>query len=267
MTYRQAIFLAAAAIGVAAVTSIVVGRARQPNRKPTSAAARQAAVAGTTSNRPAAHRANRPTDPAGRLPSVLIRDVPHEHQKPDFCGEACAAMILRKLGRPVDQDYVFDCSGLDPLKARGCYTRELAAALKKIGFKAGPVWYKLKTAKSAEQLEAQWRSLHADLVDGVASIVCMHFDQRPGATEHFRLVLGYDAGRDEIIYHEPATADGAYRRMARATFLKLWPLKYATDTWTLVRIPLRPGWTGATGVSPVPGGQSHGQDARGTQCR
>jgi hypothetical protein len=53
--------------------------------------------------------------------------------------------------------------------------------------------------------------------------------------------LGYDAATDEIIYHEPAEANGAYRRMARTTLLKLWPLKYASDTWTLIRFPLRPG--------------------------
>ena len=37
----------------------------------------------------------------------------------------------------------------------------------------------------------------------------------PDTTEHFRLVLGYDAETDEVIYHEPAEADGAYRRMPR----------------------------------------------------
>ena len=30
-----------------------------------------------------------------RYASVLIRDVPHVRQKPDFCGEACAEMLLR----------------------------------------------------------------------------------------------------------------------------------------------------------------------------
>ena len=31
------------------------------------------------------------------LKSVLIKDVPHVTQKPDFCGEACAEMFLTKL--------------------------------------------------------------------------------------------------------------------------------------------------------------------------
>ncbi len=66
--------------------------------------------------------------PAG-YQSVLIRDVPFVRQKPDFCGEACAAAFLQKLGYAVDQNWVFNQSGLDPLLARGCYTKELAAAL------------------------------------------------------------------------------------------------------------------------------------------
>jgi len=35
---------------------------------------------------------------------VLIAEVPHVRQKPDFCGEACAEMMLRKLGHELDQD-------------------------------------------------------------------------------------------------------------------------------------------------------------------
>src|SRR5262245_51202132 len=61
--------------------------------------------------------------------SVLIEGVPHVKQKPDFCGEACAEMYLAKLGKAMDQDYVFDQAGVDPLLGRGCVARELATAL------------------------------------------------------------------------------------------------------------------------------------------
>jgi len=189
-----------------------------------------------------AEPATEPVSKAGSdYRSVLLADVPHIRQKPDFCGEACAAMWLRRLGQPVDQDYVFDMSGLDPLLGRGCYTRELARALAAIGFRTGPVWTKIPADEAAKHLEAQWRSLHADLVAGVPSVVCMHYDDRASSSEHFRLVLGYDAKSDELIYHEPAETDGAYRRMKRATFLELWPLKYAEDQWTLIRMRLESG--------------------------
>jgi len=147
--------------------------------------------------------------------SVLIRDVPHIKQKPDFCGEACAAMYLQKVKVPVDQDYVFDQSGLSPLQARGCYTKELATGLKAVGFQPGAVWYGIKADNEAAELEQHWATLHRDLSRGVPSIICMHYSDQPNTTEHFRLILGYDASRDEVLYHEPAEAKGSYKRMKR----------------------------------------------------
>lgn len=178
---------------------------------------------------------------ADRLKSVEITGIPHVLQKPDFCGEACAEMWLRKLGQAGDQDYVYDKSGLDPLLGRGCYTKELTQSLKAIGFKVGEVYTQIPVATAEASLQRAFATLHADLHAGVPSIVCTHFDERPDTTEHFRLVLGYDAGSDEIIYHDPALKDGKSLRMSRAMLLKLWPLKYAADTWTLVRIRLEPG--------------------------
>ena len=171
---------------------------------------------------------------------VLIRDVPHVKQKPDFCGEACAEMYLRKLGHKMDQDYVFNRSELYPLYARGCHTKELARALKNIGFETGDVWYKAE-ADNPAQMEAHWKALHGDLLDGVPSIVCMRYNDRPRTTEHFRLILGYDAAADEIIYHETAEDAGAYRRMKKRKFLELWPLKYDTKSWTIIRLRLEAG--------------------------
>jgi len=172
--------------------------------------------------------------------SVLIAGVPFERQKPDFCGEACAAMWLQKLGHRVDQDYVFDRSGVGPAEGRGCDTRDLRQALESIGFEVGPTWYPIAAGDSLA-LENLWAALHADLLSGVPSIVCMRTGDAPGAAEHFRLVLGYDAAGDEVVYHEPAEARGDYRRMQRSQFLSLWPLKYEPQRWTVVRLRLAAG--------------------------
>ncbi|MBI2479297.1 MAG: C39 family peptidase [Planctomycetia bacterium] len=172
--------------------------------------------------------------------SVLIENVPHVFQKPDFCGEACAEMFLKKLGRKIDQDFVFDQSGLDPSEGRGCFTRELATALRRVGFDIGDVWYSIAAADAERYLDAQFRNLHADLANGVPSILCMHYDERPDTSEHFRLLVGYDADTDEVIYHEPAIRDAAYRRMKRALLYELWPLKYDSRRWTIVRFRLAP---------------------------
>ncbi len=173
--------------------------------------------------------------------SVRIDGVPFVRQRADFCGEACAEMALRKLGKRMSQDFVFNASQLDPVEGRGCYTKELARALTTIGFRVGPVWQRVGVKTADRELEACFAAMHADLVAGVPSIVCMHFDDRADSTEHFRLVLGYDAKSDEVIYHDPALPDGAYRRMKKAEFITLWPLKYADDQWTIVRLRLEPG--------------------------
>ena len=180
--------------------------------------------------------ADRPAPPAAPRQSVVINGVPHIQQKNDFCGEACAAMYLNKLGETVDQDYVFDRSGLDPALGRGVYAKELKRALETIGFDVGKVWTQIPMSGNAS---AAFADLHADLLEGIPSIVCMYSSDSAAATEHFRLILGYDTKTDEVIYHEPAHKEGAYRRMARATFLKLWPLKWR-ERKTIVRMRLAP---------------------------
>jgi hypothetical protein len=98
----------------------------------------------------------------------------------------------------------------------------------------------------------------------------MRTSDEAGASEHFRLILGYDAGSDEVIYHEPAiengrssgnglgdaaASPGAYQRMKRATFLARWPLKYKPNEWLVVRMRLETGRLSlgkpATGFTPA----------------
>jgi hypothetical protein len=179
--------------------------------------------------------------PFDRPPSVLIDGVPHIRQEPDFCGEACVAMALRKLGYDVDQRAVFDRTGLDPRLGRGAATVELKRAIDAFGFRPGPVWYPVAARAAATEIPRHLQAMVADLARGVPSIVCMHYDRSAGAPEHFRLVLGYDRATDEVIFHEPAQDRGAYKRMASARFMELWPLKYRRDDWLLVRFVLEPG--------------------------
>ncbi len=178
---------------------------------------------------------------AAKYKSVLIRDVPHVEQRSDFCGEACAEMVLRKLGKSLDQDFVFNQSGVSPLLGRGCHTNELKGALDRIGFLSGNTWYSVSAANADKELEAMFAAMHRDLLAGVPSIICQHYNDQPNTTEHFRLVLGYDAEKDEVIYHEPAVARAGYRRMKRDMFIKLWPLKYDTRKWTVIRFRMSPG--------------------------
>jgi hypothetical protein len=176
--------------------------------------------------------------PSPGLGSALIAGVPHVRQKPDFCGEADIESDLRFRGQSTSQDQVFGLSAMPPERGRGATTRELTHALERLGFDPGPVWYEVAPANSTHELAGLFAELHADLVRQIPSIVCMRYDASPGTSEHFRLVLGYDKDRDEVVYHEPAEAHGGYRRMPRERFFGLWPLKYRTDRWTVIRLRL-----------------------------
>ncbi|MAR10326.1 MAG: hypothetical protein CL681_10165 [Blastopirellula sp.] len=172
------------------------------------------------------------------LTSTIIQNVPHIQQKPDFCGEACAAMWLQKLGHSINQDDVFNQAELDPQLGRGCYTKELTVALRNIGFQTGKVWQTIPASQASRDLHQAFQALHTDLQAGIPSIVCMHYDAQPNTTEHFRLITGYDAKADEVIYQEPATPAGSDQRMQRTKFLQLWPLKYDPQQWTVIRLRL-----------------------------
>jgi hypothetical protein len=178
---------------------------------------------------------------ADPLVSVHLTEIPHVRQKPDFCGEACAVMALKGLGHDTDQDAVFDLAGLDPALGRGLYAPELKRAVERLGFRPGKVWHKVSARAPDRGMEPIFRAIHADLKRGVPSIVCTRFDESPDTTEHFRLVVGYDAKTDEVIYHDPALDDGASMRMKRARLFSLWPLKYDAREWTVIRLALDPG--------------------------
>ena len=170
--------------------------------------------------------------------SSLIENVPHIQQKPDFCGEACAAMYLNYLGETVDQDYVFDAASVNPALGRGLITRELNDALKEIGFETGTVWTQVRAQRDVHR---QFTLMIEDLSKEIPSIVCMNTTGDASNTEHFRLILGYDANTAELIYHEPAERNGAYKKMAAQTFIRLWPLKADGRPDTVVRMKLKPG--------------------------
>jgi len=181
------------------------------------------------------------TPAQAKYKSVLIKDVPHVRQRPDFCGEACIAMVLQKLVQPATQEHIFNLSGVDPALGRGCITRDMETVLKRIGFKPGTIWNNIDPKKASTQIEEQFKYLLADLQKEIPSIVCIHYSDSPKASEHFRLILGYDANKNDMIYHEPAETKGAYKRMKRSLFLKLWPLKYKKNEWLIIRMPMKAG--------------------------
>lgn len=172
------------------------------------------------------------------LYAVVIEEVPHVQQPPDFCGEACIAMYLQKLGFDESSYDVFNRGPVAPEHGRGFYTSDMVQTLREYGFKPGQVSYAIQPDRAEVQLREQFDAVHLALVQGVPSIVCMRANYAPYDSEHFRLIVGYNEDTEEVIYHEPGEPDAAYQRMALSKFLELWPLKYRSDEWRVIRMPL-----------------------------
>ncbi len=107
--------------------------------------------------------------------------------------------------------------------------------VKRIGFAVGEVWYPVKKGDTAA-LEKQWDAVLADLKMGVPTIVVMQFS-REDDVAHMRLVLGYDPNKDEVIFHDPSPKNGAYQRMGRRLFMKIWAVE-EKESWMVERIRL-----------------------------
>lgn len=163
--------------------------------------------------------------------AAVIPGIPHVQQKPDLCGEACAEMALG-----VSQDEVLIRSGLTAADGRGCWTRDLHRALLALGVRTPSPWIPLDGSDG--EVQRHWRDLKLGLARGTPAIVCMMSDAGPRPSEHFRLLVGYDDRDGTVVYHEPAVASGAYRRMRADLFLSLWPLSNGQGGRFLVRFLL-----------------------------
>ena len=149
-------------------------------------------------------------------------------------------MALQHLGFTYSQNDVFNASGLEPMLARGCHAGDLAKAMMKLGFDPGTGWFTCPTNHLAATVSQQWAALLADLKAGIPSVVCMYSDDGADATEHFRLVVGFDPETVEVIFHEPAVDGGAYRRMPLGLFTKIWPLRTVTRDRCFIRFACHP---------------------------
>jgi len=164
---------------------------------------------------------------------LKILNIPHVLQKPDFCGEACAEMVFTTTGHKLTQDDFFNASKLDPVKGRGCYAAELFAGMKALGIDPGTGWFQIP-ANSDKGLQRLWDSIVKKLRVGIPVIICSRYSDKPYSSEHFRLIVGYDSNTDEVLFHEPAEKNAAYRRMKLSYLMKIWPLKYRRNKWTVI---------------------------------
>ena len=162
---------------------------------------------------------NNETEPVVTV-SATDTSVPFIRKKPDFGGEACLAMALQNKGLPVDQDWVFDQSGVDPVQGRGCVTPELVKVAQAAGLEIGQVWYDTNTDAALNQC---WSDLLRDIVNDNPIVVVTHDSKN---IERFVLVLGYDSPTDQLIFHNPNVDRGQSQTMDRTSFIRRSLLTY-----------------------------------------
>jgi hypothetical protein len=173
-------------------------------------------------------------EPPSPIPQevVGIRGIEFIAKKPDFGGEACVAMHLRNVGWKVDQDFVFDQSGLDPIEARGCNTSELVAAVKRIGIDPGEVWLPVDEANSAAMFAEQWKALKSDMESETPWVVCLQQE----AKQQFVLVIGFDLAQSQVYFYDPGETEKRVVKMAVRDFRSRWILRDGDNRQFLVKL-------------------------------
>ena len=130
-------------------------------------------------------------------------------------------MFLRKFGLNIRQEDIFSRCKVSPLQGRGCVSMELYKALKKMGFHPGDAFHSMNYKFARTTPEEQWDIIYKRLTRGIPTIVCMQYNRKT-TYPHFRLVLGYNALRKTVIFHEPNISKGSYREMKLSKFIELW---------------------------------------------
>ena len=155
--------------------------------------------------------------------------------KPDFGGEACVEMAMGIHGNTLDQDFVFDQSGVDPMEGRGCTTRELLGAIKTLRVDPGQVWIPVDPNDPEAQFMQQMNELKNDLQQNVPWIVCLKTDEG----EKFMLVTGMNLKTNELLLHNPNVIEGAFSRVSLRQFAKSWQFTDETGKGVYIKFRMK----------------------------
>jgi tetratricopeptide (TPR) repeat protein len=160
----------------------------------------------------------------------LIQSVPYEKWlKINYCGPACLAMVLnswdgtRSFSQRKIADEIYD-SG-----SQATYNSELVLYPRTKGFESYSFQGTLQTLK--------------DLVGKDIPVIVLTKTVKQLAKGHYRVVIGFDEDKDQIIFHDPFF--GGRRAMKVKSFMKVWELGKGRNQsrWMMAVVP---------GQSPFP---------------
>ncbi len=135
-----------------------------------------------------------------------LLSVPFVKQKPSYCGPATLAMVLQYHGHNISQDYLAE--RISCVEFFGSTISELKDCAVNEGFKAFSNESDLNELvsfinKGCPVIVAQYRSLTDKSI-------------------HYRVVVGYDSDREQVIYHDSEISNGDYLRVPQWLFLRVW---------------------------------------------
>ncbi|GEM_PF-6886187 len=167
------------------------------------------------------------------LPPTAMIEVEFVKQLPDYCGEACFVMAVKKLGMDITQQDVHEASGLK-LK-RGCYIVDLVRAGLKLGVDADGYW--IEGFKTSGEREYYLSVLKYFISRNYPVIISWNEDPEDhdfSSFEHFALAAGYDDEMGEMTIMDPLLGPAAGRRIGYADFLDRWQWKKWNGAYGLV---------------------------------
>jgi predicted double-glycine peptidase len=154
----------------------------------------------------------------------LIQTVPFEKWlERNYCGPACLAMVLnywdetRSFGQQKITDEIYDS------ESQATYNSEMVLYPRTKGFKSYSFQGNLQILK--------------DVVGKDIPVIVLTKTIKQIGKGHYRVVIGFDDDRDQIIFHDPYFGDR--HAMTSEDFMKVWELGKGRNQsrWMMVVVP------------------------------
>ena len=154
----------------------------------------------------------------------LIQTVPFEKWlKTNYCGPACLAMVLNSWDktRPFSQRKIAE--EIYDSESRATYNSELVLYPRTQGFESYSFQGNLRILK--------------DLVGKDIPVIVLTKTLKQIAKGHYRVVIGFDEDKDQIIFHDPYFGDRT--AMTTKRFMKVWELGKGRNQsrWMMAVVP------------------------------
>lgn len=140
----------------------------------------------------------------------LIPRVPFEQWlKRDYCGPACLSMVLNYW----DQERSY---------SQGRITDEIYDFQNRASYNSGMVLYPRTVGFASYSVQGSL-SLLKEIVSQDIPVIVLTQSGKQSRIGHYRVVIGFDEGRDLIVFHDPYYKEG-WKATSGRDFMKIWDM-------------------------------------------